>query len=223
MNSKSLLVLTALALAGSPAVAGNGASVSGNRLLVAAPPQPAAQAWRPPENRDAKLTAVFDNIGRKYPKSLYLCCLGGTIGGPNSQVGTVWQAEQFTPSSSVTVSEIEVGVGYLSGANGVTIALYSDSHGLPGTALASQDVTGLPPLGSCCQIATGTFQQGVAVTAGTHYWVVLETGAQTSTTLDGWNLNTTDGVDVPVIDVNFGSGWQPVAPVTSFAFAVLGK
>ena len=222
MNRKSLLVLMALASAGTPALANGGAGLSADRLTTTAPQRIGHGFFQPPI-RDPKLTAIFDNIGRKYPEATYLCCAGGTIGGPDSQAGLVWQAVQFTPGANATVTELEIAVQNIGGTNGVTIALYSDAGGKPATALASKNVTGLPASGSCCKVTTVKFRKGVAIAAGTPYWVVLETGSKTSTAWDSWGYNTTDQVDPLVSSINTGSGWGPGAVMPAFAFAVLGQ
>jgi hypothetical protein len=224
MIRKSLLALAALALASTTALAANdiGATVSKDGLKTMVP-QGAVHTFVRGGIRDPKLTEIFSDIGVKYPKGLYFCCYGGTIGGPTSQVGQIWQAEAFTPTANATVTEIDAGVGFVSGVNGVTVGLYTDASGVPGTALISKDATGLGAFGACCALVAVKDKTGAAVTAGTQYWVVISTDKKTTTTWDAWNMNSTDQVDPIPFASNSGSGWTGGFSTTpAYSFAVLG-
>ena len=86
-----------------------------------------------------------------------------------------WSAAAFTPTANHTVTKIEVGVGYVEGTNGLTLALYNDASGVPGTQIKAFAVSGLPNFGSCCMVVSATDYAGIAVTAGTQYSVVMKT------------------------------------------------
>lgn len=174
-----------------------------------------------PAPDDLMSSKIFNNIGYKYPKGLYFCCYGGTISGPNSQLGfQVWQAVAFTPGASTTVTKIRVGLGYFSGANSVNIGLYSDSGGVPGTSLYAKDVSGMPNGGSCC--VTMTIKPNIAVTAGTQYWVVVSTDSNSNTLFGFWPFNSTDEIDPVTTAYNEGSGWTSYSGVPAFNLTVYG-
>ncbi|MGD0192443.1 MAG: choice-of-anchor R domain-containing protein [Rhizomicrobium sp.] len=222
MVAKTVFALAALTIVSSAAFASgsNGITTSKDGLTTIIPH--AVKSYAQQNHRDPKAQPIFSNIGFDYPNGLYFCCYGGTVSGPGSQVGEqVWQAAAFTPSANATVSELDIGVGYVSGTNSVNVGLYSDASGVPGTALASADVSGLGTFGSCCM--TATLKKKVAVTAGTQYWVVISTDSKSQSTWAAWNFNSTDQIDPVTEAYNEGSGWTSYSGVPAFSFAVMGK
>lgn len=121
------------------------------------------------------------------------------------------------------MKEIEVAVSYTQGTNSVNIGLYSDSNGVPGTALLAEDVSNLPAFGSCCATMVVKDKSGIPVTAGTQYWVVLSTDDTNSDLVGDWNANTTDQVHSINLAANSGSGWTSQTAYPAYGFAVLGK
>ncbi len=142
MIKRTLIVFAALAFASTTAIAAapNGATLSKDKRFTSVPQGSTHYSPLQPK----KGGVIFSNIGTAYPKGLYFCCYGDTISGPSSPVGGNYAvAIQFTPASDGKVKEIDAAVGWASGTNGATIALYDDNGGVPGTQLASDDVTGL--------------------------------------------------------------------------------
>lgn len=169
----------------------------------------AAKRWIP---QDAQLASgpvkMFDNSSR-YPLGVYWCCNGWTISGTGSQLGfQTAEAMPFTPTMSATVTHIGVAIGYISGDNQVIVSLNADSGGLPGTSLGSFTAANLPALGTCCAVEVGTIP-GISVTAGTQYWIVVQTSTSNSTTWAAWNENDTDQSTQNFAFQNSqdGSGW----------------
>jgi len=139
---------------------------------------------------DASVQVIYNTIST-YPLARYWCCSGWTISAQGSIIGTQFaDAMPFTPSANFNVTKIVVGVGYVTGTNGVTVSLNSDNNGLPGNPIASFDLSNLPAFGSCCvlEIQNGS----VPITKGTQYWIVVTTGPKTSDTWDAWNQNDTN-------------------------------
>jgi len=169
------------------------------------------------------MDTVFSNIGYKYPDGLYFCCFGNTISGPNSQIGdTIWPAAEFTPASDATIKEIDVALGWVSGANRVVINIAEDDGGVPGNVLASFPVTGLGVFGDCCQLAQATGK--VKVTGGTPYWIFISTDASSMTTWAAWPFNSTDQVDTINTAGFDGSTWTAFGPSRpAISFALFGK
>lgn len=231
MISKALIGAAALMLAATTASAGVNHPIGKNGILpgndgrttVATTPQKGAvvpnfRVFEPGE------TALYDNLAEKYPDGTYFCCYGWTVSGPNSLVGEqVWVAASFTPSSDATVNKIELGIGIAAGTNALDVSLAADSGGLPGNTLAKfGTISNLPPFGSCCQTMAAKNKTGVAVTAGTTYWVVVKTGKNGTDTWAAWNMNVTEQITPVNGAANFGSGWQAGGYLPGMAFAVLG-
>jgi hypothetical protein len=166
---------------------------------------------------------IYSTLALDYPKGLYFPFYGATVGGPNSQVGLVETAAAFTPASNVTITEVDAGVGFVSGVNGVLMSIYSDASGVPGTSLADFSASGLPTFGTCCELATAKSKKGVALKSGTQYWFVLATSAKQATTWDAANAETTDTVDDALGASNTGSGWGSYSTNFLPAFALYAK
>jgi hypothetical protein len=157
---------------------------------------------------------AYSNLGS--PPS-YNCCSGWTVGGINSPVGLVNDAEQFTSSVSGNVNQIDVGLGWVTGGNpSATIQLWTSVGDLPGTMLGSGTVSNLPVFGSTSTIlATITGNLG-AVTAGNQYFVVIlaDAGAW-----EAWNWNDTNATGLLLQDS--GNGWNSFPGQVDGAFDVL--
>jgi hypothetical protein len=162
---------------------------------------------------------IYNNISN-YPLGRYWCCSGWTISGPISPIGqTFADAMPFTAPGNATVTKLIVGVGYVTGTNGVTLSLNSDAGGVPGAALASFDLSGLPQFGSCCTVEMQN--TGVPINAGAKYWVVVATGDDTQDTWAAWNNNDTNQTLQPFATFQNGV-WSPTSGILG-AFAVLGN
>lgn len=174
---------------------------------------------QPPSN--TRGSAIFSNLGLKYPKGLYFCCYGNTISGPNAGVGGAFAvALQFTPAADMKVKEIDAGVGLAAGANAVTIALAEDNGGVPGNVIKSGQATGLGTFGDCCTLATVDFK--ASVTGGTPYWVIV---SATGNTWAAWAYNSTDEVDVMTAAYSGDGGqtWSAGIALPAHSLQVLGK
>jgi hypothetical protein len=95
---------------------------------------------------------------------------------------------QFTSGLSGVISQIDLGLGYVTGENGATVSLWTSSNNLPGTELGQWSVTNQPAFGSTTTVLTTILNTGVSITAGQQYFLVVEAD---STTWDAWNLNNT--------------------------------
>ncbi|MGA9528346.1 MAG: choice-of-anchor R domain-containing protein [Terriglobales bacterium] len=172
-----------------------------------------------PQEIPAGLQKIYGNLGSKTdPYST----VGWEIAGPKNKDYTVFIGMPFTPKSNSHVSQVQVALQYLSGANQVNLSIYGDSSGAPGTLLAGPvTVTDLPESGTCCTLAIASFTP-VAVTGGTQYWVV----ADTPPTGTGSNfVGTWREVVKPFIPMAFnegGSGWYGTNADNLVAGEVLG-
>jgi hypothetical protein len=141
-----------------------------------------------PMHIDKKLKTIYTNLGSS--SAAYDSTNGWLVMGSSNTLYGYSQdiAMPFTPKKSATATEIKIGLTYdNSGANGGTVALYSDSGGLPGTSLKSADVKNLPTFGTCCTVATAKLGKGVKVKAKTQYWAVGTTDTTYAASVDVWN------------------------------------
>ncbi len=236
MGKKMLLTLTVLAIAGVTAFAASmdGIVLSQDGRTAKATKQ--SSSITQTASSDSGLVKIFDNIARGYPKGFYWSSEGYTIYGPTAVSGApeYWQAAAFTPTTNHTVTRIKVAVGYAEGTNGLVLGLYADAGGVPGQAIKTWALSGLPNFGSCCTLETKNDKAGIPVTADTQYWIVLQTDNRTeSNTFAAWNFNDTDQVDaIPTAywcsDDQGGSCktndvWTAGESLPAPAFAVLGS
>jgi hypothetical protein len=228
MLSRALIAVAALPLAATATLAAAPKGPIGPNAIITTP-DGLAIATKPPTLRYSPvpiatpgLTKIFDNLS-KYPDGVYWCCTSYIVSGPNSEFGQQsWIGAPFTPNASLTVSEIVLGLGIDSGKNTVVVTLNGDKDGLPGKELASTTISNLPDFPGCCGVVRAKFD-GVPVSAGLQYWVVVKTNSRDTNTLAAWNFNDTEQVIQGAEAVNDGSGWQPLQSFAAPAFEVLGK
>jgi hypothetical protein len=82
----------------------------------------------------------------------------------------------FTPSFTASLTNINVGMGWLSGTNSLVLSLDADQSGAPGAVIASWTLNNLPSFGSCCAASTLFAASPIPLTAGNRYWVVAFPG-----------------------------------------------
>ena len=188
----------------------------------------------PAQAPDPDLKTIAGTLS-DYPYGVYFCCYGFYITGLKNELGVVpeyWQAVPFTPSSNMTVKEVEASVLWDEGVNEVIMSVNNDSNGLPGTAIEKFTVKNLGTIGSCCTLATGKSKTGIPVTSGTQYWLVVSTNTKDENIFAAWEVNSTDMRSHPFASYcndkyqgscNGTSGtWQAVDGLLP-GFAVLGK
>lgn len=231
MSSNRLLIsallisagLTMAAAAQNAASKNNVISVSGPHARMSIVTAP-SRSYTRAELQDASLITIFSNLAARYPKGAYWCCQGYNVMGSNSGVGEQWMGAAFTPKANHTVTKIAVAAGYSQqGTNGVVVSLNDDNNGVPGQALQTWNVTGLPRFGDCCALVVESDASGIPVTAGKQYWVVLSTNSNETDTVDGWNENDTDQVDPETLASYTNGKWTAFQATPGLGFAVLGS
>ncbi len=174
----------------------------------------------PPQEAPAGLTKIYSNLGSSKT-DLYNDLSGWVVWGPHSSSGgPFFVAIPFTPKSNSHVSQAQVAVQYVGGANQVNLSIYGDTNGAPGTLLTGQvTITNLSSAGTCCHLAVANFSP-LAVTAGTRYWVVADTPLTgTGSDFSGiWNIV----VKTIPMGTDGGGGWQPTNADVIAAGEVLG-
>jgi len=164
----------------------------------------------------AKADVIFSNLGpgnsyNPIPGFLF----GATVGTP------VAIAMPFTPAGTFTLTQIDVAIIHQmvpnSDINSVVLTLNSDSGGLPGAALMTWNLSGLPTSGVCCTVTTVVPGSPVLLSAGVQYWLAATTASADN--LEGWSVNIA-GTIGPVAQ-NVGSGFAFIIDPQP-AFDVLG-
>ena len=233
MFARKLVVSLALLVAGATTmalaqnqVAGSGTTVRGEHAwmtIVTHPAKSSSAATPTPDSKAPELVTISGHLADGYPNGLYWCCGGYNVMGPNSGVGVQWMAAAFTPSANHTVTQIDVGAGFSQGTtNGIVLSLNLDNKGKPGKALKTWSISGLPRFGACCGLTTGT-DSGIAVTGGKQYWIVLKTDNSELDTVDGWNFDDTDQVNMATIASFTGKKWTVFQSTQGVAYAVRGS
>lgn len=160
-------------------------------------------------------------------KGRYNCCFGWTLQGASASGGEQWLAVSFKPATNTTVKTIELPLSIGSGSNAVVVTLNKNAGGIPGTTLATFNVSSLPSfgtLGTCCALVTVTSASGVAVTGGATYWIVVKT--ESGSTFHGtWHanvLNQTGTQNGAIINSTTGGNWALTSFKPGVGFAVFG-
>jgi hypothetical protein len=167
------------------------------------------------------VSTIYSNLGTG--SNVYNCCTGWTISAKGSIIGaTNWVANAFTPTADATATQLQVGVGWVTGANETTISINPDNNGVPSTSFLKQWYpANLPTFGSCCTLETGNDSTGIPLKAGTQYWVVVRTCKASSNTWNAWNLDASGATGPFANDV--GKGWVNRGDAQQGAFGVFGK
>jgi hypothetical protein len=161
----------------------------------------------------AQPSSIFNNISnlcspysQTQPSCGYYPVFGptGDFAVPSSE----FAAAQFTPSVAAMATDARITVvqdapapGYGSSGS-LTLAIFSDANGLPGTQIGQASTTVSAPF--CCDSATVTawFNQPVSLDGGVPYWLVVMPGA--SDTYVGWVIG--GDVRVPVSQTSSSGG-----------------
>jgi hypothetical protein len=129
----------------------------------------------------------------------------------------------FTAGGDYRFSELDVAVTLLGGTNAITVDLMTDSGNLPGAALESWSVTGLPLFdpSSCCSLeklsdAAGTSAGPITLSAGSQYWVAVGPGGDDTFAI--WNFNNIGAGGLGSSDTGNGFTFSnTLSPISAFA------
>jgi PEP-CTERM motif len=141
--------------------------------------------------------------------NVYNCCSGWTISGTGT-VGTSFTAANlFTSLLSGNVSQIDLGVGYVTGTNAFYASVWTDNGGLPGTQLWRTDnLSSSTNFGSCCGLVTVTGISGLSLSAGQQYFVILGPESLSATTWEAWNYNSQGVNGLDLYSTDGGNSWN---------------
>jgi hypothetical protein len=225
--TSGLLVFAGLTFGG---MAQNRATQTSNVITISGPHakmsivSSPSRSFTRTELNGPSLITIFSNLAARYPKGAYWCCQGYNVMGSNSGAGEQWIGAAFTPKADHTVTKIAVAAGYSQqGTNGIVVSINDDNNGVPGQALQTWNVTGLPRFGDCCALVIVSDASGIPVSAGKQYWIVLSTNSNEMSTVDGWNVNDTDQVDPETLASYTNGQWTAFQAAPDVGFAVLGS
>ena len=155
--------------------------------------------------------------------NVYQCCTGWTVSGSGTVGTSFTAANEFTSLLSGSVSQIDLGVGYVTGVNSFYAAIFTDNGGLPGTQLFREDnLSSSTNFGSCCGLVTITGISGLSLTAGQSYFVVLGPESLSATTWEAWNANSQNVNGLDLYSTDGGTTWNSNGTQTLGAFDILG-
>jgi hypothetical protein len=152
---------------------------------------------------------LFNNLG-PTPTDNYNDTTGYYVLGPTNSLADSeqWIGVPFTVTKAgdtITATKVLTGITCLAATDcgRITVAIYNDGGGFPGTSLGGGTTNVTAIFGTCCTTTATTITPNVVLTSGTQYWVVattIDTGAGANPTFTGvWsasNLGNLDGNNV---------------------------
>jgi len=167
--------------------------------------------------------STFFNDLNSDPQNVYQCCNGWTVSGTGTVGTSFTTANEFTAMASGSVSQIDLGVGYVTGVNSFYAAVYTDNNGLPGTQLDRWDnLSSQTTFGQCCGLVTISNITGLTLTAGQSYFMILGPENINDTSWLAWNLNSTNTTGTEMFSTDGGNTWTSNGTQTLGAFDILG-
>lgn len=145
--------------------------------------------------------------------------IAGTFGGGDQSIAT-----SFTSLASGSISQIDLGVAYLSGTNAFYAALYTDNNGALGTQLGIwNNLSSSQSFGGCCGLVTITGITGITLTAGQQYFLALGPMDPNGSTGEAWFYNNQGAMGLQLSSHDGGNTWIANGQQTMGAFDVLGS
>ena len=180
----------------------------------------------PPLAHKSKLKTIISTFATAYPKGPYNAFLAVPINGPDTLHGQIAFATAFTLTAAATVQEVDIAGGWAPGSNAkqpvMQLHIYADANGVPGTELWSGK-SAVEEAGTCCNVIAIRVKGGLALNAGTQYWLGATPTPGESSFAGAWDLNVLDQVTITAGAVNQGNGWVAQQEPTNFAYGLYGK
>lgn len=164
----------------------------------------------------------FSDLGTG--NDVYQCCTGWAVTGTGSIGTSFTPANEFTSLASGSVSQIDIGIGYVAGfLNQFYAAVYTVNDGLPGTEIWSQsNLMSSTEFGGCCGLVSLTGISGLDLTAGQSYFLVLGPENVSNNAYLAWNYNSTGATGLELYSLDGGQTWNSNGQQTLGAFDILG-
>jgi hypothetical protein len=159
----------------------------------------------------ARASVIYSNLNSGSPT--YDCCDAYVV---NS---TEEMGFQFTAVIGGPVSQVDVGLSTVASGN-VTVSLWTDGDGVPGTQLGSWNVASPAQIYGSGGLALTTISDlaGPSLTAGQTYFLAISVSGGTDIV---WNWNT--GASGPYAwSSNGGTNWSSLGSGRLGAFDILG-
>lgn len=145
--------------------------------------------------------------------------ISGTQGGGDQAI-----ASAFTAMASGSVTEIDLGVAYVTGTNSFMAALYTDNNGALGTQLGLwTNLSSSQNFGGCCGLVSITDISGITLTAGQQYFLAVSPTNPNGTNWEAWYYNNQNAMDDQLVSHDGGATWTSNGPQIDGAFQVLGS
>lgn len=166
-------------------------------------------------------STLYSNLGTG--SDVYQSSTGWTVSGSGTVGTSFTAANEFTAMASGSISQIDIGIGYVTGVDSFYAALYTNNNGLPGTQLGIwNNLTATQNFGGCCGLVTITGISGISLTAGENYFLVLGPMNLGDTSWLAWNWsNSATGLDLYSNDG--GATWNSNGTQPQGAFDILGS
>ncbi len=166
-------------------------------------------------------TTFFSDLGPSG--DVYQCCTGWTVSGSGTLGTSFTAANEFTAMASGSVSQIDIGIGYVTGVNSFYAALYTNNGGVPGTLLDQwNNLSSSQNFGGCCGLVTISGISGLSLTAGQAYFLVLGPMDINDTSWLAWNENSTGATGLDLYSTDGGHTWNSNGQTTIGAFDIVG-
>jgi hypothetical protein len=168
----------------------------------------------------AQASIIFTNLG---PGRSYDITQGNPVG--NDFAGDIAaQGDTFTPTSTATLTTIEVALSCIVGcpaSESFTVAFRADSSGAPGAVIESFAFVGttLGALSSNNPLITATSILHPTLTAGTQYWVTVSASVNFAI---AWNDNNISDPSDQAVSSDGGATWFSPSGMTPSAYEVDG-
>ena len=166
---------------------------------------------------------LFSDLGTG--NNVYNCCTGWTVSGTGT-VGTSFTAANlFNSGIGGSVSQIDLGVGYVAGTNAFYASIWTDNGGTPGAQVAGarwDNLSSSVTFGNCCGLITISGISGVILNASTNYFMILGPETINATTWEAWNQNSTGVNGLDLFSTDGGVTWNSNGSQALGAFDVIG-
>lgn len=169
------------------------------------------------------VSTLFSDLGPSG--NVYQCCSGWTISGTGTLGTSFTAANEFNAGVGGSVSQIDLGVGYVTGSPQFYASIWTDLAGTPGTQVADafwNNLISTETVGNCCGLVTISGITGVTLNAGTNYFMILGPEDLNDTSWNGWNWNSVGATGLDLYSNDGGISWVSSGVQPMGAFDVIG-
>jgi PEP-CTERM motif len=167
-------------------------------------------------------SAFYSDLGNPVN---YNCCAGWTVSGTGGTGTSFTAANLFTSTMSGSVSQIDLGVGWVLGPYPFNASVWTDVNNLPGTQLASW--TGLmstAEFGNSTSSLVTINVSGLSLTSGQSYFMVVAPTSVNDNSWNAWNYNAQGVNGLDLYSTDGGTSWNSNGTGNPLgAFDVLGS